>query len=555
MAARLVIDSEGIDHQSEIGLPGQVFEVLLVRPQANRVRCKDQHDGDCSGNMHARHEPACFGPCRLCRASPVVHQRRRCESEGNHRRMLRAATPPGGATRADNRHCALLRTAERPFGHHWLHVCIRGCPTCQGVKASGGRPPMRALMLTPDEGHLDRRIAQEAGTLARHGWEVEIHAAVDPDLDYDADLPPGVRLLRNPSLPARQPSPPRRSLQRAKRMLAEAFPPAGRVVETLQYRRRDIAGEITNANLSHLLSLGPFELIVAHDVPVQPLAAHLKAEWASPLISDLHEVFPEQDEHFTTATARRYWRGLEAAGVAASDGILCANSAIADYVRDTHAPAAPIRVVQNSVPYLRPQESGPTLADHYPIPDGAHVMLFAGSLRPHTGLEVLIEGFASANLDAWVLAILGEGALRDELDALVRRQRLEGRVFLGRHIRQRDLIGVAASAHVGLLPYQAVGFNHLIATPNKLFEYIQARLPIATSRLPMVERIVNVHGNGAFVDFSTAGTTAAGLTAFVRDVAPGITPVALEYAATQFSWENEEPALLRLVDDSMKPQQ
>jgi glycosyltransferase involved in cell wall biosynthesis len=309
-----------------------------------------------------------------------------------------------------------------------------------------------------------------------------------------------------------------------------------------------MAGEITAANLAHLLALGPYELIVAHDVPVQPLAAQLKSAWSAPLISDLHEVFPEQEEHFTTATARRYWRSLEAAGLAASDGILCANPAIADYVRATHAPKAPIAVVQNSVPYVSPVESGPTVADHYPIPDGARVMLFAGSLRPQAGLEVLIEGFGAASLEGWVLAILGEGALQDRLEGLIRQQRLDGRVFLGRHVRQRDLIRVAASAQVGLLPYQAVGFNHLIATPNKLFEYIQARLPIATSRLPMVERIVNVHGNGAFVDFATADTTAAGLAAFARDALPAISPADLEAAARQFSWENEEPALLEMVD-------
>ena len=53
-------------------------------------------------------------------------------------------------------------------------------------------------MLTPDEGHLDRRIAQEAGTLTARGWEVDIYPAADPGLDYEADLPAGVRLLVNP---------------------------------------------------------------------------------------------------------------------------------------------------------------------------------------------------------------------------------------------------------------------------------------------------------------------------------------------------------------------
>jgi glycosyltransferase involved in cell wall biosynthesis len=380
---------------------------------------------------------------------------------------------------------------------------------------------------------------------------VDIYAAVDPALDYEADLPPGARLVANPLLPVRKASRRRRFLRRMKRIVARLAPPAGRMIEAIQYRRRDIGREITDANLSHLLGLGRFDLVFAHDVPVMPLAARLKTAWGAPLISDLHEVFPEQDAHFTTKTARGYWRRLEAAGLAASDGIICVNAAVAEYVRVTHAPAAPIAVIHNSVPYVEPSASGPTLRSYYPIPDGARIMLFVGSLRPHMNLEVMIEGFDAANRDGWVLAILGEGQLQDELEAMVRRRRLEGRVFLGRHVRQRDLIQVAASADIALLPYQAFGFNYLIATPNKLFEYIQARLPIATSRLPMIERIIGVHGNGAFLDFSTAGALAVGLVTFVRDVAPGITPAALEAAAREFSWENEEGALLRLTDQVM----
>lgn len=73
-------------------------------------------------------------------------------------------------------------------------------------------------------------------------------------------------------------------------------------------------------------------------------------------------------------------------------------------------------------------------------------MLFIGSLRQHKGLKVIIEGFAAANLEGWVLAILGEGPLHDGLETIVRRRGLGGRVFLGRRVPQCDLISVAASA-------------------------------------------------------------------------------------------------------------
>jgi starch synthase len=406
-------------------------------------------------------------------------------------------------------------------------------------------------MLTPDEGHLDRRIAQEAATLAGHGWQVDIHPAVDAGLTYEGDVPPGVRLLANPGLPTRAPSPGRRLLRRIKGAVAQLAPPVGRLIETVQYRMRDIATEIVDANLPVLLGLGPYDLVFAHDVPVMPLAARLKAAWGSPLISDLHEVFPEQDAHFTSRAARAYWRGLEAAGLAASDAILCVNAAVADYVRETHAPAARIVVVQNSVPYVEPSMKGPDLRSYYPIPDGLRILVFVGSLRPHMNLEVMIQGFAAAGLDGWVLAILGEGPLQPTLRDMVRRLGLEDRVFLGRRVPQGDLVHVAASADIALLPYLAYGFNYRISTPNKLYEYMQARLPIATSRLPMIERIVGAHGNGGFLDFSTASALAADLRAFIVDVAPGITPASLEAAAREFSWENDERALLQVVDQAM----
>ena len=254
-------------------------------------------------------------------------------------------------------------------------------------------------MLTPDEGHLDRRIAQEAATLAGHGWQVDIHPAVDAGLAYEDDLPPGVRLLANSGLPKRAPGPRRRVLRRFKRAVARLSPPAGRLIETVQYRTRDIATEIVDANLAILLGLGPYDLVVAHDVPVMPLAARLKAAWGGTLISDLHEVFPEQDEHFTSESARRYWRALERDGLAASDGILCVNQAVEAYVRTTHDPPVPIAVVHNAVPYA-PRGSllgAATLRTLYPIPAGARILLFAGSLRPHKGLEVLIDGFAACS--------------------------------------------------------------------------------------------------------------------------------------------------------------
>jgi glycosyltransferase involved in cell wall biosynthesis len=411
---------------------------------------------------------------------------------------------------------------------------------------------MRALMLTPDEGHLDRRIVQEAGTLTLHGWQVDIHPAVDPVLTYGGRMPEGVRLLLSPREVA-----PMTKRRRAMRALRRGFGPRIRVIdqaiEAARYRRSDRAGAITAANLDHLLAGDRYDLVLAHDVPVFPLAAHLASEWSAPLICDLHEIFPEQDEHFTTETAREYWRRIERDGITAADGIIAVNGAVADYVAERYAPTVTTVVIHNAMPHAEPAAlHGRTIRDHYPIPSDTRVMLFAGSLRPYANLEMVIGGFAEAALDGWVLAILGEGPLREPLEKMIRRRGLEGRVFLGRRAPESELIAVTASADIGLLPYQAVGINHEIATPNKLFEYIQARLPLATSRLPMIEKIVEGSGIGGFIDFSTEWSTAADLRRYVVETLPTVERDALEAAANRWSWEREEPALLEVVNGAMR---
>jgi glycosyltransferase involved in cell wall biosynthesis len=147
-------------------------------------------------------------------------------------------------------------------------------------------------------------------------------------------------------------------------------------------------------------------------------------------------------------------------------------------------------------------------------------------------------------LEGWVLALLGTGTLLERLNKLVIDKGLEDRVYLGLRVPQHDLVPTLASATAGALPYQAVDRNHEIATPNKLFEYAQARLPIAASKLPMIEQIITSNGNGGYVDYSTPDTTAATLRPFLEDDVPKISANTLEAAARNICWERDEPALL-----------
>ena len=79
--------------------------------------------------------------------------------------------------------------------------------------------------------------------------------------------------------------------------MVRLLPAIGDLVETAQYRRRTRELDLVETGFSDLSARSRYDVVFAHDVPVFPLGARLKEFWDCLLICDLHEIFPEQDQH------------------------------------------------------------------------------------------------------------------------------------------------------------------------------------------------------------------------------------------------------------------
>ena len=64
------------------------------------------------------------------------------------------------------------------------------------------------------------------------------------------------------------------------------------------------------------------------------------------------------------------------------------------------------------------------------------------------------------------------------------------------------------SADAGIIPYQATCLNNYFCTPNKLFEFIAAGLPIVASDLPEINRLVLGHQLGLVGKMDTGASMA-----------------------------------------------
>jgi glycosyltransferase involved in cell wall biosynthesis len=179
------------------------------------------------------------------------------------------------------------------------------------------------------------------------------------------------------------------------------------------------------------------------------------------------------------------------------------------------------------------------------------IVLYAGSITHNNGLEELIQAFdLLRDLDDVVGVLMGPITSRGfdkYLKALIERLGLRERVFILEPVRPEQVVTYAATAHVGVIPIQKNCLNHHYALPNKFFEYIMARLPIASSDLPNVRRLVEQYQIGVIFDERDPSSIASAIRrllvdqTFYQQVKNNLNQI-----AEKFSWERQAEKLLRV---------
>jgi len=149
--------------------------------------------------------------------------------------------------------------------------------------------------------------------------------------------------------------------------------------------------------------------------------------------------------------------------------------------------------------------------------------------------------------DNVILIIMGRGELEEGLKMIAQELNLLNRkVFFHEAVRQDVLLRYTASADISIIPYPAVDLNSYYCTPNKLFEYIQAGLPILANDLPELRRFVEGYKIGLVHKMET-----------VEDIAEAINTILranlnefrenLKRARRELSWSEQARKLVNLV--------
>lgn len=134
----------------------------------------------------------------------------------------------------------------------------------------------------------------------------------------------------------------------------------------------------------------------------------------------------------------------------------------------------------------------------YPLP--AYILpkkkiLYQGAVNIGRGVEVMMDVIKEISRDV-VFIIAGEGDLYDQLRKKAEREDITNKVFFTGRIPNEELAGLTIQADMGISLEEDMGKNYRYALPNKLFDYIQAEIPVMVSDLPEMKQIVEKYDIG-----------------------------------------------------------
>ncbi len=283
------------------------------------------------------------------------------------------------------------------------------------------------------------------------------------------------------------------------------------------------------------------DLVISNDLDTLPacyLAAKIKG---IPLIYDSHEFFTETPELIHRKRVRAVWLGIEAFLLPRISHAVTVNDSIATFYRRLYG--TPFRVVRNMPERKKCKaREGQSEWGH-----GVQMIIYQGALNVGRGLEVMID--AMQYLPGARLVIAGTGDIEAELKERMVAKGVQERIeFAGRYL-PKDLWGLTMQADLGISLEEDRGLNYRYALPNKIFDYIQCRVPVLCSALPEMAWIVDSYGVGKTTLERDPEKLARIIGDMLKKSAAGAWKEALEKAAEDLCWERESEVYRELLKE------
>jgi len=259
----------------------------------------------------------------------------------------------------------------------------------------------------------------------------------------------------------------------------------------------------------------------------------------TPLVYDSHEYFTEVPELVNRKNVQKVWKFIESTIFPKLENVITVNDSIADLFENDYGNRP--SVVRN-IPRAREKVSIIS-REILGLPVDKSVLILQGSgINVDRGSEELIEAMTMINNA--VLLIIGGGDVIDKLKIMVIELGVDHKVIFKPRLPYDEMMQYTGVADLGLTFDKSTNLNYRFSLPNKLFDYIQAGIPVISSALPEIEKVINQYDVGDYIPDHNPENIADKVNHILNNQ-----DLILEwkkncnFAARELTWENEEVVL------------
>jgi hypothetical protein len=244
-------------------------------------------------------------------------------------------------------------------------------------------------------------------------------------------------------------------------------------------------------HLRKQLSNRSFDLILGNDIESLPLAFKIKKK--EKVLFDAHEFAPRhfEDKLVWRIFFQRFNKYLCKKYLPMVDEMITVGTGLAhEYA--AHYPVKPIVVTNaNYYAHLTPK----------PVDDKNIKLIHHGAANPSRQLEIMIDMMnyldVRFTLDLMLLTpSIANKKTRSYLDSLKHQIKDNPRIKILPPVKSAEVVNFIHHYDVGIFLLPPINFNYANTLPNKLFDYIQARLAIAIGPTPEMASLVNQYDLG-----------------------------------------------------------
>ncbi len=265
------------------------------------------------------------------------------------------------------------------------------------------------------------------------------------------------------------------------------------------------------------------------------------------LVYDSHEIFCEVPELQNNPKKKSIWKNIERKIFPQLKYVFTVNDSIAKIYSQEYK--VDVKVVRN-IPLLSSQTTVEnSTKEQLRIPSDKKIIVLQGAgINIHRGAEEAVE--AMQYVDDALLLIIGSGDVIEVLKQMVVDLKLDSKVkFIGK-VPFQKLVQYTRCADLGLTLDKDTNINYKYSLPNKLFDYIHAGVPVLSSGLIEIKKIIDEYAIGDCISSHDPKHIAEKMNAILKDENKlQLWKKNTKIASEKLNWEIEEKELIKVYSE------